>query len=237
MAKTLILILLSCYCFLYPTSTQAEKIKSHFNRLPLMKEKASVDGNRRAIENIDQISKTPNGEYFEVDNKNPPIESLIYKIDKTRQWKPLRETKDENLIIYYFHKVDAFANNYYKIVDSIITAKVEPAKATSRLEKLDATYPNFGATYTALVATTLASHHTDKATFWAEKAVSLNRNNPKALLMLSIGEYARGKKRDSLRYLSDAKKIDPNVTDNYWEIQYVKDKTPETFSDWFKKTD
>ena len=207
MTKNLIFVLLSCLYFLYPISTQAEKIKGHFNRLPLMKEKASVDGNRRAIENIDYISKTPNGEYFEIDNKNPPIESLIYKIDKTRQWKPLRETKDEKLIIYYFHKVDDYANKYYKIVDSIITAKLEPAKATSRLEKLDATYPNFGATYTALVATTLASRHTDKATFWAKKAVSVNQNNPKALLMLSIGEYARGKKFDSLRYLSDAKRI------------------------------
>lgn len=232
MSKFLILIALCILYLVYPTVNYAEKINAHFNRLPLMREKALKDHNDRAVKNIDYIGETTNGEYFEVDNDNPPIESVIYKLDRTKQRKPLQEKKDEDLIIYYFHMVDRYAGEYYAIVDAIITQEVEADKTWLQLENLDANYPGFSATYRALGATSLVLGDTHNAVHFAEKAVSINRNDPKALMLLSISDFAILKNDTALKYFMEATAVEPQRTMEFWEIEYVMEKEPTIYSAW-----
>jgi hypothetical protein len=227
------MLILIC-SFLIPAPAQAEKIRGHFNRLPLMREIALQERNKRAIKNIDYISETPEGEFFEVDNSNPPIESLVYKTDKTKQRKPLDEVKDEILIIYYYHKVDNFAEDYYRVVDPMITGMATPEQAKSTLQGLRMKYSGFGAPLRALGASAIASGDAYEGVRWTKEAVSMNSNDSKALLLLSIGEYALGYTDASTKYLKDAMYIEPRVTCNSWEIQYVEENNPKVFKAWFK---
>lgn len=222
------------YFFFYPVLAQAEKIRGRFNRLPLMREIASQDRNRRAVKNIVYIYETPDGEYFEVDNNNPPIESLIFKTDKTKQRKPLDEVKDENFIIYYYHRVDSFAEQYYGVVDPMIQGLAPPPEAMPNLIKLKAEYRDFGATYRALGATALASGNVREGVWWTQKAFSVNEKDPKALLLLSIGQYALGYTDASSKYLQSATYIEPEVTHKSWEIQYIEENNPAVFNGWLK---
>jgi len=232
--RILIFMLILVYCVLFPALTQAEKIRGHFNRLPLMREIALQDDNKRAIKNIDYISETPGGEFFEVDNNNQPIESLIYKTDKTKQRKPLDEVRDENLIIFYYHRVDNFAEEYYGVVDPMIRGIVAPAQAKSTLIELKGKYSGFGATFRALGTTEIASGNVHVGLSWAKKALSVNEKDPNALLLLSVGEYALGHKHDSSKYLKSAINMEPRVTCMSWEIQYVEENNPEVFNAWVK---
>jgi tetratricopeptide (TPR) repeat protein len=217
-----------------------------------MREEALKDGNASAVENIDYIYETPKGEYFEVDNDNLPIEAIVYKLNKTRQFKPLREKRDEELLIEYFHKVDGYANSYYKIVYAILSKEVRPDQAGLYFRKLDEKYPGFPATYRAIGATSLALGVRWKAADFSKKAVSANRDDSKALRLLSISEYALGNKYNSwenykkaikvdpmvswevLAKYNKAIKVDPTKALKLWEEVYLIENKPEIYHGWSK---
>jgi len=230
----------------------AEKIKGHFNRLLIMREEAFKDGNARAVKNIDYIYETPKGEHFEVDNDNLPIEAIVYKINKTRQFKPLQEKGDEDILIEYFHKVDGYANTYYEIVYAVLSKEIRPDQAGIYFRKLGERYPGFPATYRAMGAISLALDVDWKAVNFSKKAVSVNKYDPKALRLLSISEYALGNKYNSWANYKKAIKADPKITwkfmANYkkaikadpkitlelWEEGYVIENKPKIYSEWKK---
>lgn len=215
-----------------PAETCAERIRGHFNRLPLMKDEALKDSNHRAVKDIQYIWETPSGEYFEVDNDNPPIESMIYKLDKTRQSKPLEGKRDEDLLIDYFHRVDDYAESYYRIVQAMVSKKINEPQAQFYLSTLNARFPGFSATNRALGAVSLSLADAYSAVNWGNKAISANKSDPKALWLLSIGEYARGNKYPALKYYKKAMKIDPKVNGAFWEKEYVREKEPDLYREW-----
>ena len=230
--KLFIFSIFASLCFLCPVFINAETITGHFNRLPLMKDQASKDDDDRAMVIIDYIWETPDGEYFKVDNEDLLIESIIYKIDKTKQHKPLQKKNDEDLIIYYYHLVEEYAKNYYPIVDGIVSGELMPNNALFNLEVLDANYPGFPATFRAMGAASFALGNTDQAVQWVGKAVSMNRNDTKALLLFSISEYAQLNKQTSLKYFKEAAWINPDVTSNFWEIEFIMEKEPKIYHEW-----
>ena len=93
-----------------------------------------------------------------------------------------------------------------------------------------ASYPGFSATYKAMGATSLALGDTHKAVQLAEKAVSINRNDPKALLLLSISDFAILNKDTALKYFREAITVEPQGTMGSWEIEYVIEKEPNPSS-------
>jgi len=214
---------------------KAEHVRGHFNYLSLMLEIATKDKNKRAINNINYILDTPNGEYFEVDNNNPPIESLITKVNKTKQMKPLAEVKDEDRIIYYFHKVDNFAKGYYPIVDTMITGKINPFKAKRKLQQLDPKF-NDGAVYRALGVCKLAYGNQIDAISDYKRAIIVNKSDSKALILLSLGEYAIGNKDRAIKTYKKAIKLDTETPNIFWELQYAKSEKPELFQKWQAQT-
>jgi tetratricopeptide (TPR) repeat protein len=217
-----------------------------------MRESALKDGNARAVKNIDYIYETPKGEHFEVDNDNLPIQAIVYKINKTRQFKPLQEKRDEDLLIEYFHKVDGYANSYYEIVHAVLSKEIRPDHAGIDFRKLDERYPGFPATYRAIGAVSLASAVDWKAVNFSKEAFSVNKHDPKALRLLSISEYALGNKCNSWANYKKAIKADPKVTwkflENYkkaikadpkvtlelWEEVYIIENKPKIYNKWKK---
>lgn len=210
----------------------AEKIKPHFKHLPLMMEEAKKDGNDRSVKNIAYILETPSGEYFEVDNDKLPIESVVYKLDHTKQHKPLQEKKDEDLLITYFHKVEKYASRYFTIVEGFMYGYLTPTDAESHFIALKNIYPGFSATYRAIGLTSLASGNSDNAVKWNTEAININTNDYKALLLLSITEYARLNKKDSLSYWNRASWVKPKVTSNFWELNYIMNEVPDVYEGW-----
>jgi len=100
------------------------------------------------------------------------------------------------------------------------------------LEVIVASYPGFSATYRAMGATSLALGDTHKAVQLAEKVVSINRNDPKALLLLSISDFAILNKDTGLKYFREAITVEPQGTMESWEIKYVIEKEPKIYYAW-----
>jgi hypothetical protein len=234
-------LLSALLCFFYvfsPSIASSEIIKGHFNRLSLMRTMAEDDGNNQAVTNIDYISDTPNGEYFEVDNSNPPIESLIYKIDKTKQKKPLRTARDESIIIFYFHRVDNFASAYFKTVDLLISNQINPLDAISKFEKINTEFTSNRATlYRAISACFIAAKKPNKAVYFAKQASYISKQDQKSFILMSIGKYGSKNLSASKSFFDEAKKLDPTLkqSQNSWELQYVSEKEPKIFLEWANK--
>ncbi len=214
------------------SALKAEEVRGHFNRLPLMKEIAIQDNNKRAINNIDYILNTPNGEYFEVDNNNPPIESLVTKVNKTKQMKPLAEVKDEDLIIFYFHRVDNFAQGYYPIVDTMIAGKINPSMAKYKFKQLNRKFEAYGATYRAIGVCEWVYGNKKNAISDYKMAIKINKLDSKALMMLSLGEFAVGNKIKAIKAYKKAIALDPKTPNISWELQYAMSKKPELYQLW-----
>jgi tetratricopeptide (TPR) repeat protein len=230
--KTVIICILTT--LLCPNLLIAEHVRGDFDRLPLMREIAVKDNNKRAIENIDYIYKTPNGKYFEVDNSNLPIESLITKNDRTKQKKPLTENRDENVLIYYFHRVDNFAQSYFNITDSLIMGIITPKKAADQFKKLGAEYEDFGAAYRAKGLCAFVTEGNYTASEYYGKAVDINKFDYKALILSSMREAAVGNKNGAIGFYKRAAKSGSEFLKNFWELQYLKGKKPEAYSTWKK---
>ena len=82
-----IFLILYFLYFLNSATIYAEQIKGHFDTLPLMRDEAAKDNNNRAVEDIDYVAVTKDGEYFEVDNGDKLFEVVIIKHNRARQFK------------------------------------------------------------------------------------------------------------------------------------------------------
>lgn len=235
------LIIIFCFFqFICPLVVTADKIKGHFNCLPLMKETAQHRGDTRSARNIDYVYNTPQGEYFEVDTQSPPPESMIYKINKTRQIKPLEMIKDEKMIIYYYRIVEPFVQEYYSIVDQVQSKIIPVQKAEYGFENLNRKHgKDLGAFYRAIGAMKAKSGNINKAISYAEKAIEVNKNDSKAYGLLSIFELAKGDESESNAHLKTAKIVDPGLAtvSDSWEIQFAFDHKPKILENWVRMSD
>lgn len=230
-------IFVICVCAITPVLFSnlalGERIYSHFNRLPLMRDEALRDGNERAVRNIDYVKNTHEGEYFEVDNEKPPIESLVTKKNKTRQSKPLESKTDEDLLIAYYKKVDSYAQDYDRIKTSFQMRKISDPVAMSEFKSLFAKYPNFSSSPRAIGVIQLSLGQAQEASTFFRMAIETNERDPIALASESIAIYTLGKKNEAKSFAKKAKEVDPTLSFlGSWEIDYLLQGNPGIIKDW-----
>jgi hypothetical protein len=203
-----------------------------------MRDIAENDGDKRAVMDIEYIYDTPKGEYFEVDDQAPPIESLIYKIDKTRQKKPLDTIGDEKIVIKYFHRVDNFASDYYKIVDLLIDNKIRPDQAIYEFEKVNVEYKsNQAALFRGMSACFIVAKNPNKAVHFAEQANFISKYDSRTYTLMSLAKYESHNLSSAKNFIDYARKYDPTLSRvlNSWEVQYVYYNEPNSFIKWANK--
>ena len=230
-------VLVICICaippVLFSTLDFGERIYSHFDRLPLMRDEALKDRNERAVRNIDYVQNTLDGEYFEVDNEKPPIESLVTKKNKVRQSKPLESKTDEDLLIVYYKKVDPYAQDYNHIIASLQMSKISESVAMGEFKSLSGKYPNFSSSPRAIGVIHLSRGQVQEASAFFKLAIQTNERDPIALTSESIAIYALGKKNEAQSYAKKAKKVDPTLSFlRSWEISYLLRNNPNIYNDW-----
>ena len=230
-------ILVICVCAISPvlfsTLALGERIYSNFNRLPLMRDEALRDGNERAVRNIDYVRNTHEGEYFEVDNEEPPIESLVTKKNKTRQSKPLESKTDEDLLIAYYKKVDSYGQDYDHIKTLFQMRKISEPIAMNEFKSLFAKYPTFSSSPRAIGIIHLSQGQAQEASAFFRVAIETNKRDPIALVSESIAIYALGKKNEAKSFANKAKEVDPTLSFlGSWEIDYLLRNNPEIYKDW-----
>jgi len=210
-----------------------ERIYSHFDMLPLMREEALKDRNERAIGDIDYVQNTPEGEFFEVDNERPPIETLVTKKDKTKQRKPLESRRDEDILIEYYKKVQAYAEKYNLIRYYLMAGKIGDYEAAQQFQLLAKKYPTFSSAPRAVGVVYFSQGRTQDATKFFKDALEINARDPVALTAESLVTYAQGKKSDSRFYVDKAKEADPKLSFMAsWELHYIQRSNPQIFRDW-----
>jgi len=148
-----IFLILYFLYFLNSSTIYAERIKGHFDTLPLMRDEAAKDNDNRAVEDIDYVSDTKDGEYFEVDNGDKSFEVVIIKHNRTRQFKDLREKQDEDLLILYYQKVRQLAVAYNKIIQEMMGKALSPEQAKKHFSNLTTKYPTTSAIYRGIGVT------------------------------------------------------------------------------------
>lgn len=230
-------IFVICVCAILPvlfsTLALGERIYSHFNRLPLMRDEALRDGNERAVRNIDYVKNTHDGEYFEVDNETPPIESLVTKKNKTRQSKPLESKTDEDLLIAYYKKVDSYAQDYNQIMTSLQLRQISDSEAMREFESLFGKYPTFSSSPRAIGAIQLSQGRFQEASAIFKRALQVNQRDPIALASESMAIHALGEKTEAKSYAKKAKEVDPTLYFlGAWEMGYVLRNNPKIYNDW-----
>jgi tetratricopeptide (TPR) repeat protein len=230
-------IFVICVCaippVLFSTLALGERISSHFNRLPLMRDEALRDGNERAVRNVDYVQNTHEGEYFEVDNEKPPIESIVTKKNKTRQSKPLESKTDEDLLIAYYKKVDSYAQDYDHIKTSFQMKKISEPIAMNEFKSLFAKYPKFSSSPRAIGVIHLSQGQAQEASVFFRMAIETNNRDPIALASESIAIYALGMKIEAKSFAKKAKEVDPTLSFlGSWEIDYLLRRNPEIYKDW-----
>lgn len=198
-----------------------------------MREEAVKDRNERAIIDIDYVQNTPEGEYFEVDNESPPIETLVTKKTKTKQRKPLDSKKDEDLLIEYYKRVEAYAENYNLIKDYFMTGKIGGDAAAEQFKFLSKKFPTFSSAPRAAGFVYLSQGRTQDARKFFKEALEINARDPIALTAESLVTYAQGKKSDSRFYVDKAREADPKLSFMAsWELHYIQRGNPQIFRDW-----
>jgi len=230
-------ILAICACtmltVLLSTPAFPEKIYSYFDRLPLMRDEALKDGNERAVKNIDYVQNTSDGEYFEVDNEKPPIESLVTKKNKTRQSKPLESKADEDLLIVYYKKVDPYAQDYNNIKTSLQLRQISDYVAMREFQSLLGKYPTFSSAPRAIGVIHLSQGQVQEASAFFKRALQANERDPIALASQSIAIHALGEKTEAKSYAKKAKEIDPALSFlSSWEMSYLLRNNPKIYNDW-----
>ena len=96
---------------------------------------------------------------------------------------------------------------------------------------LEKSYPGFSAIDRALAVTYLP--YDEKVAYdWAGKAVSVNTNDPKARLLLSVIDYANKNLFESWVSYVNAIIIDPEVSMHFWEMEYVIEIKPNVYWEW-----
>jgi len=218
---------------IFVTSGFTERIYSHFDRLPLMREEAFKDRNERAIRNIDYVQNTQDGEYFEVDNERPPIEALVTKKTKIRQSKPLELKKDEDILIEYYKRIDAYAGNYNQIKNYWIAGKIGDYTAVDQFHTLFRKYSTFSSSVRAVGIIYLTKGEPQEATKFFKEAIKVNERDPIALMAESMAVFALGEKTESRIYLDKAKGVDPTLFFlSSWELNHIQRSKPKIYKDW-----
>jgi tetratricopeptide (TPR) repeat protein len=213
----------------------AESIYSHFDKLPLMREEAVNDGNERAIKDIDYVIKTEDGEFFEVDNERPPIETLVTKKNKSKQSKLLGAKKDEDLLIEYYKKVNVYGDAYNRIKNDWLVRKTSDDAAARQFYSLFMSYPRFSSAARAAGVIYLSKGQTQEAGKFFREALMANEKDTVALTGGSIAAYDLGNKGDSRFYIDKAKAVDPTLSFlTSWEVNYIQTSNPEVYRSWAK---
>lgn len=233
MKKFLIVVFFFVISLTVVESGFTERIYSHFDRLPLMREEAVRDRNERAITDIDYVQTTPEGEYFEVDNGSPPIETVVTKRNKTKQRKPLESKKDEDLLVEYYKRVEPYAEDYTLIRNYFTAGKIGSDAAAEQFKVLSKKFPTFSSAPRAAGAVYLSQGRTQEASKFFKAALEINARDPVALTAESLVAYAQGKKSDSRFYVDKAREADPKLSFMAsWELHYIQRGDPHTFRDW-----
>ena len=230
--RIFIFLILYFLYFLNSSTIYAEQIKGHFDTLPLMRDEAVKDNDNRAVEDIDYVLVTKDGEYFEVDNGDKSFEVVIIKYNRARQFKDLREKQDEDLLIFYYKEIRQLAVAYNKIIKEMMGRALSPEQAKQRFSNLISKYPTTSAIYRGIGVTELASGFFVTAVGTSEKAVALNSMDAKAYWLLSLSEYARHNKRASLKNYIKALKLYPMISSDFWEKEFIINKNPKLYSNW-----